>query len=74
MRTRAFVHGTSSVVIRAGVVGAMVVSIAQAAAPRVAKERETAVNFPRLTAPSSPTAPTAPTAFQRFTAASAAKG
>lgn len=68
MRTWAFDHSMSSMVVRAGVVGAIEVLIAHATVLRVAGERETAVDVPRLTAPPSP--PVRPL----FTAASTARG
>jgi len=71
IRTRSLGGSMLSVVVHAGIVGALVVATAQATVVHVAEQRETAVKFSTVTPPPTPPAPTAP---RIFTAAPNAKG
>ncbi len=70
-RTRSFGGSMISVVVHAGIVGALVVATAQATVAHVAEQRETAVKFTTAPPPPPPPAPSAP---QIFTAAPIARG
>lgn len=70
-RTRTLGGSMVSVVVHAGVVGALVVATAQATVAHVAEDRETAIKLTNSAPPPPPPAPTAP---RVFTAAPTAKG
>ena len=70
-RTRSFGGSIVSVVVHAGVVGALVVATAQATVAHVVEDRETAV---KLTSSPPPPPPPTPTAPRVFTEAPTAKG
>lgn len=56
-RTRSVGGSMASVVVHAGIVGALVVATAQATVAHVAEERETAIKFTNTTPPPAPPAP-----------------
>jgi protein TonB len=69
-RTRSFGGSMVSIVVHAGVVGALVVATAQATVAHVAEQRETTVKF----TVDAPPPPPPPSVREIFTAAPAAKG
>lgn len=70
-RTRSVGGSMASVVVHAGIVGALVVATAQATVAHVAEERETAIKFTNTTPPP---APPAPVTREVFTTTPVAKG